>query len=380
MEKELSLYLHFPFCKQKCKYCDFHSVAGCEDLIPAYIEAVKTELGQYLPQSRHLSSVYCGGGTPSLVPVELMVDLLQFIKSRFLISPKTEITMEVNPGTLEVDSLARLYQAGVNRLSIGLQATQDHLLEAAGRIHSWQEFIDVFHLARETGFTNIGVDLIFGLPGQTPDEWMDTLRKVVYDIHPEHISAYGLQLEKGTELERLVTTGQVSLPHEDEVVGMMHAAMEFLPSRGYEHYEVSNFARSGFRSIHNMGYWTERDYLGFGTGAHSKIYHERRWNIKDIRRYIQLLQAGETVVEKREAISGEIALTEALMLGLRLRSGISLKKFKARYGLDLLAKAGDEIDRLQKQNLVTINEGRLALTDSAIPISNYVIGNILTAV
>ena len=376
MEKQLSIYLHFPFCKRKCYYCDFNSASGQEGLIPDYVEALISEMQSYLPQRRHLSSVYFGGGTPSYLPVEELVKVMNYIKAHFLISTQTEITLELNPGTIGVEDLIFLKEAGFNRLSIGLQAAQDRLLESIGRIHTWSEFNDVFELAREIGFTNLGVDLIFGLPDQSLADWEETLRKVVA-LNPEHISAYGLQLESGTKLAELVSDGILKLPTEDEVVAMMRLAMSYLPSQGYEQYEISNYARSGFSSVHNLGYWCGRDYLGFGSGAHSTIYGERRANLKDAQEYISLLKGNNSVVATRENIGPDIAVVENVMLGLRLRSGINLEKLKTKYGVDLLTLAADEVRRFEADGLLRVRDGRMILTDDGILLSNRVIGDLI---
>ena len=376
MEQQLSIYLHFPFCKRKCYYCDFNSASGQEGLIRDYVEALITEMQSYLPQRRHLSSVYYGGGTPSYLPVEELVKVMNYIKAHFLISTQTEITLELNPGTVGVEDLILLKEAGFNRLSIGLQAAQDRLLESIGRIHTWSEFNDVFELAREIGFTNLGVDLIFGLPDQSLADWEETLRKVVA-LNPEHISAYGLQLESGTKLAELVSDGILKLPTEDEVVAMMRLAMSYLPSQGYEQYEISNYARSGFSSVHNLGYWCGRDYLGFGSGAHSTIYGERRANLKDAQEYISLLKGNNSVVATRENIGPDIAVVENIMLGLRLRSGINLEKLKTKYGIDLLTLAADEVHRFEADGLLRVRDGQMILTDDGILLSNRVIGDLI---
>ena len=376
MEKQLSIYLHFPFCKRKCYYCDFNSASGQEGLVPDYVEALISEMQSYLPQRRHLSSIYFGGGTPSYLPVEELVKVMNYIKAHFLISTQTEITLELNPGTIGVEDLIFLKEAGFNRLSIGLQAAQDRLLESIGRIHTWSEFNEVFELSREIGFTNLGVDLIFGLPDQSLADWEETLRKVVA-LNPEHISAYGLQLESGTKLAELVSDGILKLPTEDEVVAMMRLAMGYLPSQGYEQYEISNYARSGFSSVHNLGYWCGRDYLGFGSGAYSTIYGERRANLKDAQEYISLLKDNNSVVATRENIGPDIAVVENVMLGLRLRSGINSEKLKTKYGVDLLTLAADEIHRFEADGLLRVRDGRMILTDDGILLSNRVIGDLI---
>jgi oxygen-independent coproporphyrinogen-3 oxidase len=344
--------------------------------MPEYANALVSEMKHFLPQERLIKSVYFGGGTPSYFTPELLSNLIHFIKEHFFVTTTTEMTIEANPGTVNVDNLILLYEAGFNRLSIGLQATQDDLLQVIGRIHSWQDFLTIYEQAREIGFDNIGVDLIFGLPGQSISKWQDTLERVMA-LRPEHISAYGLQLEPQTRLAELVAEGSLKLPPEDEVVAMMQLTMDFLRESGYEHYEISNYARPEFRSIHNVGYWSGREYLGFGAGA-SSTYHQDRWsNLSDPLQYIQALKSGASVVASRETINTAIAITEAIMLGLRMRSGINLEQFKKFFQIDLQIKAGSEMERLMKQDLLVMKDGNLTLTDQGVLISNYVIASML---
>lgn len=293
-----------------------------------------------------------------------------------MITPTTEITVEVNPGTIGSEELVLLKKVGFNRLSIGLQAVQDRLLENIGRIHSGKDFLMVYHSARKSGFTNIGVDLIFGLPGQTLSDWRETLDQVI-GLHPEHISTYGLQLENETPLAQMVKTGTLQLPTEDETALMMRTAMDILPENGYEHYEISNYAKLGFRSVHNLSYWSGQDYLGFGAGAYSTNYGERWCNEKNPSRYIECLQNHQPLRIDREVIDRRLAVFEALMLGLRMRSGVNLQQFSNQFGINILEKAGTELETLIHQNLLVIREGYLTLSDQAVFISNYVISRLL---
>lgn len=344
--------------------------------MPVYAEALLVEMKRFLPQERVIKSVYFGGGTPSYFPSELLTILLQFIKENFFVTPVTEVTIEANPGTIDINNLILLNEAGFNRLSLGLQAVQDEILQIIGRIHSRQDFLAIFEQAREIGFTNIGVDLIFGLPGQSVGAWQETLQKVV-TLQPEHISAYGLQLGPQTKLGMLIADGSLFLPSEDEVVTMMQMTMDYLRDNGYEHYEISNYARSGFRSTHNMGYWSGRNFLGFGAGATS-TYHQDRWtNLNDPLQYIQKIKTGASVVASRETIDSQTAITEAIMLGLRKRSGINLDQFQQLFRLDLQTKIGSEIERLINQKMLVVEDGNLALTDAGVLVSNYVIASLL---
>jgi oxygen-independent coproporphyrinogen III oxidase len=346
--------------------------------MPEYNEALLAEMKRFLPQERLIKSVYFGGGTPSYFPTELLTNLLHFIKQHFFVAAATEITIEANPGTISANDLILLKEAGFNRLSLGLQAAHDELLKVIGRIHSWQDFLDIFEQAREIGFSNIGVDLIFGLPGQSIAEWQETLRSVVA-LKPEHISAYGLQLEPETKLAAMVAGGSLELPVEDEVVAMMQLTMDYLRDCDYEHYEISNYARPGFRSVHNVGYWSGRNYLGFGAGA-SSTFHQDRWvNMNNPSQYIQALKTGNSVVISREIIDGSTAITEAIMLGLRMRSGINLAQFKKTFRIDLLTKVATELERLMNQELLVIRDGNIWLTDKGVLVSNYVITSLLAS-
>lgn len=373
---DLAIYLHFPFCKQKCFYCDFNSYSGRDALMPEYCEALLTEMARNLPQRHRIASIYFGGGTPSLFPVELLVRILGVLQTNFQTTSRTEITIEANPGTLTVEALLQLKDAGFNRLSLGLQATQNDLLQNIGRIHRYQEFENLFYLAREIGFTNINVDLMFGLPGQTRSAWEETLARVVA-LEPHHISAYGLQLEKDTRLYQKIVQGELQLPDEEETVAMMRTAMRFLPENHYEHYEISNYALPGYQSRHNLAYWQGRDYLGCGAGATSTIYGERRTNVKDPEEYINRIKNGKTAAATSEAIDHRTAALEALMLGLRMRGGVDLLQFKELWGIDLEAKMGERIGTLIGQDFLKITNRHLRLTDAGVMVSNEVISCLL---
>lgn len=378
MRHSLALYVHFPFCKQKCCYCDFNSYSGLEQLIPDYFKALRAEIDRYLPQSRPVPSIYFGGGTPSYLAAELLTEILSYLKANFFTTPLTEITIEVNPGTVNIEKLIELKEAGFNRLSIGLQASQDHLLKAIGRIHSWDDFVSCYQLAREVGFANIGVDLICGLPGQSLTDWQQTLDQVVA-MQPEHISAYGLQLEPGTLLYNLVEQKKLVLPDEDQTAAMMEYAMKFLPGHGYQHYEISNYAKPGRESVHNMNYWLYRDYLGFGAGAYSTVYGERWFNIKDPKLYIQRICNGLSAVAGRELLNQRTKAIETLMLGLRTRDGINLRQYKEAYEIDLMHKARVELASLFAEKVLTKRGEFIALTDKGFMVSNYVISSLLRA-
>lgn len=345
-------------------------------MIPDYVVALTSEMRRFIPESRRLRSIFFGGGTPSYLPSKYLVELLAFIKKNFITQPETEITIEINPGTVGRAELRFLKKAGFNRLSIGIQAAQNFLLKEIGRIHTWEEFLSVYKAARETGFTNTGVDLIFGLPGQSLADWRYTLMEVIR-LQPEHISAYGLQLEEGTRLYAMVNSGAVVLPPEDEVIAMMRLSMKLLREYGYEHYEISNYAKPGFASVHNLGYWTGRDYLGFGAGAYTTNHGKRWYNEKDPARYVESLRKNQLIISECETITRRLATFEAVMLGLRLRAGINLASFATQYGVNLREKAGSKIAGLLDQDLLVLEDGYLKLTDQAVVLSNHVISRLL---
>jgi oxygen-independent coproporphyrinogen-3 oxidase len=378
LQKIQALYLHFPFCKQKCYYCDFNSYSGLDSLIPAYVKALWAEIERYLPQTAPITSVYFGGGTPSCLPAKLLSATLGHLKKHFLITRQTEITIEINPGTAGIEKLLELQDAGFNRLSIGLQASQDELLHTIGRIHNWDDFVTCYQMAREVGFANISVDLIFGLPRQTEVQWRETLQKVV-GLNPEHLSAYCLQLESGTMLHSMVEKQMLVLPEEDTVAAMMELTMKYLKAAGYEHYEISNYAKPGRRSAHNLSYWRSRDYLGFGAGAYSTVYEERWYNVKEPQVYIERIQNGQSAVAEREQLNRRTAAVEALMLGLRIREGINLKQYSDLHEIDLMKKARSELARLFTENLIDKQGDYLFLTDKGLLLGNYVISQLMRA-
>lgn len=372
----IGLYLHFPFCKRKCNYCDFNSYSGIEDLIPSYIEALKCEINRFLPCSYPVRSVYFGGGTPSYLPSHDVSSLLIYLKKNFHIDSNAEITLEVNPGTTNRTALTEYRRAGFNRLSIGLQATQDSILKTLGRIHGWGDFIETFQTSQEIGFSNIGIDLIYGLPGQSLGDWEETLAKVV-SLNPTHISAYGLQIEEGTPFGKMMDEGRLGVPSEAVVVTMMETAMRYLPDHGYLQYEISNYARPGFESIHNIGYWKGEPYLGFGAGATSTLHRERWTNFRDPTRYIQAVLKGSPAIAEREAIDQKTAAVERLMLGLRMRAGLDMEKFKEEYLPEPSLDWEEEIDFLEEQGFIYIEGRRIGLTDRGIPVSNEIIARLL---
>lgn len=350
---EAGLYIHIPYCLQKCRYCDFFSVP-CRESAPAYVGAVIREmelLRERMGEAPSVPSVFFGGGTPTALPVDTLCALLRRIGELFPLQEGAEISLECNPGTATEQDFARLRGAGFNRLSLGLQTTDNHLLKAIGRIHSYEDFLTAFQKARRAGFDNINTDLMHGLPGQSLKGYLRSLREVCA-LHPEHISAYCLILEEGTPLYTDVQTGRVPLPEEDETADMEDAGMAYLQEQGYGRYEISNFAQPGRQCRHNLIYWNNRPYLGFGAGAHSSCPGEngwRRWaNPADIEGYIHALQRDRLPRVEQPPLSRKEEAFETMMVGLRKVEGVSRAAFKDRFGEtveEMFPRAAAEIRR-----------------------------------
>jgi len=378
----LQLYLHFPFCKRKCLYCDFCSAAETPETMAAYCRALQKEIRQMAAKypDAKVNTIFLGGGTPSLVPPEMMADVLDTLKSSFDILPDAEFTSEANPGTLTAEWLDMAASHGLNRLSLGVQAAQDPLLRAIGRIHTVQEAEEAVRLARKHGIQNLNLDAMFGLPGQTEKDYLDTLR-TFRDWGADHISAYSLILEEETPLYRLVNAGHIELPDEDDVAAMYEHGIDWLEQAGYQRYEVSNFAKPGFACRHNIGYWQGAWYLGLGVAAHSMLptnqpgmFSQRKGNSADVQAYIRALQNGqEAPTDGVDLITPEDAMFETMMLGLRTTMGVEEAMFEKRYGISLSECYGEPLDSLVRDGLGRWADGRFALTPRGIEIQNDVL-------
>ncbi len=395
----ISLYIHVPFCQTKCPYCDFNTYQGIESLMSPYRTALTAELtawGTVLNRPT-VNTVFFGGGTPSYLPTGALGEILTAAGNAFRLRPDAEITIEANPGDLDAETAHRLLAQGVNRLSIGVQSLDNDLLALLGRRHNADQAIAAFRTVRDAGFANINLDLMYGLPRQTAAQWQDTLQRLAA-LSPSHISLYCLTLEEGTPLRRWVEQGKLPAPDPDLAADMYHYARELLADCGYHHYEISNWARPGLTSRHNLAYWQTRPYLGVGPGAHSCLSGHRFWNLDSPRAYIaavkkwaegpissplpltdgpvnQLTAAGlERVgpVAGQERISPELAASETMFLGLRLLDGLNLSSASARLGLDLAAKYQPEIDELLALGLLERQGSLLRLSQRAYLIANQV--------
>ncbi|MCJ7663596.1 MAG: radical SAM family heme chaperone HemW [Desulfobacterales bacterium] len=363
------LYIHIPFCLSKCPYCDFYSVSSIS-MIAAFLKALLKEMELYCGRIGPCDTVYIGGGTPSILNPRQLEAILKGVLENFRLVPNAEITLETNPADLDQASLASIRALGINRLTIGCQSFDQAILAFLGRRHSADQAIKAIEAARAAGFANIGLDLIYGIPGQGMDAWMDTV-KCALSFAPAHLSCYQLTVEPETLLGISYRQGAFSLPDEILQHESFIKTAEMLEDAGYVHYEVSNFARDmTLASRHNQKYWDHTPYLGLGPGAHSFSENRRWWNYRSVDRYIAALKSGQLPVEASESLTMEQLQLEALYLGLRTKRGIHLKDYAARYRLDLLARKGDRLTTLQDEGLIAIGDGYLYPTRAGLAVAD----------
>ncbi len=371
----IGLYIHVPFCIRKCSYCSFASVPLEGGPVSGYMSALEREMEMRAallpPGDRSVDSIYIGGGTPTCLSGDDLAGILERVFSLFNVAGGAEITVEANPGTVDGEKLKILKNAGVNRISMGVQACRRELLNILGRLHSYPEAEKSFLEARHAGFDNINVDLIFGIPGQSSRQWHECLEKII-DLEPDHISAYGLQLEEGTALSRMVREGALNPCPEDLEAEMYRDLIEILTARGYVHYEVSNFAVPGRFCRHNLRYWHNRPYLGLGPAAHSCLGGRRFANEPSLPGYLEKLAAGLLPVSWQEEIGPETEMSETVFLGLRLIEGLDVEGFRKRFGRSVDEVYPGEIDRLSGLKLVERADGRLRLTRRGLMLGNAV--------
>lgn len=373
VNKPAAVYAHVPFCRAKCAYCDFNSYAGREGLHEPYVRAICAEAERYWrgvsSLERCLASgddavirtVYLGGGTPTVLDIEQLGRILAACAPACLRSEDAELTVEVNPGTIDRDRLVALRYLGVNRLSLGVQSLDDSVLRFLGRIHSADQARQAMSMCRQAGFDNVNLDFIYGLPDQTLEDWRQTLDSAV-QLAPEHLSLYSLTVEPGTVLYQWMERGQVVLPDEDSVADMYTLAEEVLDAAGYEHYEISNWARPGKPCRHNLVYWANEPYIGFGAGAHSYLAGCRRQNVAEPGVYAVRQAQGTDALGAEEAIDRDLEMAETMFLGLRRSGGVSRHEFHRRFGSDLNEHYGSVIDELCGLGLLTKDGDWVRLT------------------
>lgn len=369
----VGLYIHVPFCQQKCHYCDFVSYRYQEHDAVAYLKALEQEMqhyGQILGPQR-VSTIFIGGGTPTLLTEKLLMQMLKHVQQYFRWAPDVEVTVEANPGTVDKGKLHSLRREGVNRLSLGVQACQQPLLKLLGRIHNYQEAQQALETARQVGFTNINLDLIFALPGQKLDDWQQSLQ-LLTAWQPEHLSCYSLQLEEGTPLAQSVQHGKLLPCSEELELAMYNEAIGYLTSHGYQHYEISNFAKPGYHSSHNLTYWRNEYYIGMGPAAHSH-YDKKRWaNTASLSEYVQQINLGQMPVCEQLSLTKSDTMEETMFMGLRLLKGLDIQQFEQRFGQRVTELWPTQIDKLVKNGLLELSDTHIKLTPKGLPIANIV--------
>jgi oxygen-independent coproporphyrinogen-3 oxidase len=355
------IYIHIPFCVQKCRYCDFYSVTDAS-LREPFVVALVREIEGATVFPDPPDTLYFGGGTPSVLEPDAIFKVLEAARRRFSLLEEVEVTLEVNPGTVTRDRLRAYRDAGVNRLNIGVQSFDDGILSFLGRCHSGLEARQAITWAREAGFENVGLDLIYGVPDQTLENWWEAL-EAGRAFSPEHFSCYMLTYEPGTPLDRLRVSGSIEPMGDDSAAAFFDTTLGVLANAGYEHYEISNFARHpDLRSRHNQKYWDHTPYLGFGPAAHSFSGSERRWNISDVSAYIERVEAGESPTGDTEKLTPEQVMVETVYLGLRTGDGIDLVRFEKNFGTSFEDLFDAQVKLLREEGLLTLSAGRCALT------------------
>ena len=366
-----SVYIHIPFCATKCYYCAFNTYTFHKEQAKAYLQALRTEMELYAPETEPLQTIFIGGGTPSILSTDALTQLFTDIHQHFQITPNAEITVECNPGTVDAEKLRVMRDNGVNRLSFGLQAMQDETLKQLGRIHTVAEFLESYRLAREGGFENINIDLIFALPDQKMEAWHHTLNEVI-SLEPDHISAYNLVMEETTPFYEWWQAGELRLPTEDTEADMFQYTIETLTAHGYEHYEICNFARPNRAARHNLVYWDNQPCIGLGTGAWGYVNGTRYSNIRGIAPYIKELAERNKPIADTERLTGDTEKAETLMLALRKREGISLDVYQNRFGEKIEVAFGDILEKWLDLKLLERTVTHLRLTPRGLFLANEV--------
>ncbi len=393
---ELGIYIHIPFCVKKCDYCDFISYSNCFDMQEKYVEKLLEEIEENkdLLKNNFISTIYIGGGTPSAIKSELIKKILDKIYDVSRIDKeKVEITIEVNPGTITKNNLQMYKDCGINRLSIGLQSTDDAILKEIGRIHNYNQFLDTYKWAGEAGFENINVDLMLGLPGQDIEILKNSLENVVnLKPIPNHISVYSLIVEDGTKIEQRIDSGELSLPDDEEERRQYHYMKNFLELKGYKHYEISNFAKPGFESKHNMNCWEQKQYVGFGVAAHSYVNGVRYANTSDLKEYLNVdnkksvendmkndfevnfeNKNGFATIKTIEEIQDKLDMEkEFMILGLRKLDGVSVSKFEQKFGENPIYLFRNELQKLVEEDLLEVDLDDIKLTSKGLDLANLV--------
>lgn len=369
--KEIGIYIHIPFCIKKCEYCDFVSYCNKEKYVPQYINALKKEIKNNINKEYKITTIYIGGGTPSSIEENYIADIIETIKlnmndENLKEFKNVEVTIEVNPGTVTEKKLETYKEIGINRLSIGLQETHDELLKSIGRIHTYEEFLKTYNLARKIGFNNINVDLMIALPNQTIQDIKENLEKII-KLNPEHISVYSLILEEGTPFYNKYNENKIRLPDEELERNMYWYVKNTLENNGYIHYEISNFSKKGFESKHNMNCWNQEEYLGFGVAAHSYNNKIRYSNTNSIEEYIK---GSNKIIHEKQTL--EDMQKEYMLLGLRKIEGINIQKFKNKFAQNPIFIFKGQLSKLVDEELIIVDGNEIKLTNKGLDLANIV--------
>jgi len=379
LKQDLEVYIHIPFCVKKCNYCDFLSFSNYNELyVPALIKEIENasieseDVEEYI-----VKSIFIGGGTPSLLKGEYIRDILQCVYKRFEVDSNAEITIEANPGTIDQEKLEIYKAAGINRISFGLQSTNNNELTELGRIHTFEQFLENYQLARDTGFANINVDLMSAIPGQTVESWNEVLNNVVR-LSPEHISAYSLIIEEGTMFYEKYSKDDTGLPSEEEERQMYYNTKKILEEAGYHRYEISNYSKPGYECRHNIGYWQGVNYIGFGLGAFSYMNHTRFSNANIMKEYLDAVENHcRNLHREVHSLSVQEEMEEFMFLGLRMIEGVSVKAFEEKFHSDFESIYGMCVNELTEKSLLQMNGDRVLLSSKGIDLSNQVMAEFL---
>lgn len=365
-DKEIGVYVHIPFCKRKCYYCDFISFCEKDELQEKYINTVIQEIEDFFNLNKNvkIKTIYIGGGTPSFIDGKYIEKIMNIFNKENVV----EATIEVNPGSASLEKLKKYKECGINRLSIGLQSTEDRLLKKIGRIHNYNDFLATYNLAREVGFDNINVDLMIGLPGQTIEDVKSSLNKVI-NLNPSHISVYSLIVEENTIIYNLIEQNKIVLPDEELERNMYWYVKNYLELGGYEHYEISNFAKNGKKSLHNWDCWNQKEYVGFGASAHSYLNRKRFCNIGVLEEYIKDFKNTKEVQEVQSFYETK---QEYMLLGLRKIKGVCISDFKNKFGENPIFLFKNELNKLIEEDLLEITTNNIKLTNKGLDFANLV--------
>lgn len=365
-DKEIGVYVHIPFCKRKCYYCDFISFCEKDELQEKYINTVIQEIEDFFNLNKNvkIKTIYIGGGTPSFIDGKYIEKIMNTFNKEGVV----EATIEVNPGSASLEKLKKYKEYGINRLSIGLQSTEDRLLKKIGRIHNYNDFLATYNLAREVGFDNINVDLMIGLPGQTIEDVKSSLNKVI-NLNPSHISVYSLIVEENTIIYNLIEQNKIVLPDEELERNMYWYVKNYLELGGYEHYEISNFAKNGKKSLHNLDCWNQKEYVGFGVSAHSYLNRKRFCNIGVLEEYIKDFKNTKEVQEVQSFYETK---QEYMLLGLRKIKGVCISDFKNKFGENPIFLFKNELNKLIEEGLLEITTNNIKLTNKGLDFANLV--------